>query len=135
MFVDSNITCTWPRRVQSSSLQLENMWFVTNYSIPDFNILSTVQSLRFYRLSVRVPSIVSGMSCDHNLKRTFLKLFIYASAYGMSCSCGWMRQPPGMNGSYEYTEKIIADCQKGVIPYLEVCIGNLQIPNKKSCLP
>jgi len=75
-----------------------------NYRIPDFKTESTEQSLRFYVLSVQVPSIVSGLSCDHNLKRTFPKLHCYASAYGMSCSCGWMRQPPGMNGSYEYTE-------------------------------
>lgn len=110
------------------------MWFVMNYGIPDFNIESTEQSLKFYGLSVQVPSTVSGMSCDHNLKHTFPLLHLYASENGMPCSCGWMWQPPGKNGSNEYTEQIFADCQKGVVPYIEVYSGNLQIPNKKFCL-
>ena len=59
-----------------------------NYETPDFNIESTEQSLRYYGLSVWVPSLVSGMSCGHNEKHTFPKLHLYASAYGMSCSCG-----------------------------------------------
>jgi len=106
------------------------MWFVRNYGIPDFNIEFTEQTLRSYGLSVRVSFIVSGMSCNHNLKHTFPKLHLCASACGMPCSCGWMQQPPHMNGSYVYTEWIIVDCQKGVVPYIEVHSGNLQIPNK-----